>query len=92
MNWDLTQLTIGSDGLSKASRVVDFNSELEKHLREMLHRARSDYLFPSPQRGDKDVPAKTFKVAQPGPQGGWPANRFDLRHYYLFLRDGRRRL
>ncbi len=65
VNWQQKQLTIGSDGLSKnhRARVVDFNAELEKHLTEMQNRRAPDteWLFPSPQRGNVDRPAKTFR-------------------------------
>jgi integrase len=44
-------------------RTVDFNTKLRSHLEDMKERARgaSDWIFPSPQRGDKDIPAKTFR-------------------------------
>jgi integrase len=65
VNWEQKQLTIGSDGLAKnhQSRVVDFNPPLEAHLKEMLSRKApdSEYLFPSPQRGNKNLRAKTFR-------------------------------
>lgn len=65
VNWQQKQLTIGSDGLSKnhQSRVVDFSPALELHLKEMLTRRAPDcdFLFPSPQRGKKDIRAKTFR-------------------------------
>ncbi len=58
-------VTIGATGASKnrKPRVVDFNSNLETHLREMATRLQPDsqWLFPSPQRGDRDIPAKTFR-------------------------------
>jgi integrase len=58
-------LRIGSDGLAKNSkaRYVDFNSELEAHLKDMAARPApdSEWLFPSPQRGRTDRPTKTFK-------------------------------
>jgi integrase len=58
-------LTIGSDGDTKNStaRTVDFNPKLKAHLQEMVKRRApdSDWLFPSPQRGDRDIPAKTFR-------------------------------
>jgi integrase len=64
VNWQQKQMTVGSDGLAKnhEARVVDFNSKLEAHLKEMLSRRApdSDWLFPSPQRGDQDKRAKTF--------------------------------
>jgi integrase len=65
VNWQQKQLTIGSDGLAKnhQSRVVDFNPALELHLKEMFSRRApdSDFLFPSPQRGEKNIRAKTFR-------------------------------
>jgi integrase len=60
-----TAMTIGSGGTSKnhASRIVDFNPQLEELLQEMNSRRApdSDWLFPSPQRGEKDIHAKTFR-------------------------------
>lgn len=59
------QLTIGAEGDVKNSkaRVVNFNSNLEAHLRDMHKRRAPDsqWLFPSPQRGDKDIHAKSFR-------------------------------
>lgn len=64
VDFDRQQITIGADGLSKnrESRVVDFNPKLDAHLREMFARRAPDsqFLFPSPQRGDQDACAKTF--------------------------------
>jgi integrase len=59
------QLTIGSDGdtKNKTARKVDFNPKLKAHLQEM-HKRRapdSEWLFPSPQRGEKDIHAQTFR-------------------------------
>ena len=65
VDWHNQQLTIGSDGLAKnhKARAVDFNLELETHLKEMFTRKApdSDWMFPSPQRGDRDASSKTFK-------------------------------
>ena len=65
VDWQQKQITIGADGLAKnhKSRVVEFNSKLEAHLKDMLLRRAPDteFLFPSPQRGKKDKPAKTFR-------------------------------
>lgn len=59
------QITIGSDGLAKnhKARVVDFNPKLEAHLKEMHKRKAkiSDWLFPSPQRGNADKASKTYR-------------------------------
>ncbi len=64
VDWGNQQLTVGADGLAKnyQARVVDFNAKLEAHLKEMKeHRAPdSQFLFPSPQRGEKDERAKSF--------------------------------
>ncbi|HIL71348.1 MAG TPA: site-specific integrase [Verrucomicrobia bacterium] len=65
VDWDNRQLTIGADGMSKnrKSRVVDFNPNLEKHLGQMFKRSAPDsaWIFPSPQRGMKDIPARSFR-------------------------------
>ncbi|HNQ90943.1 MAG TPA: tyrosine-type recombinase/integrase [Verrucomicrobiota bacterium] len=58
-------LTIGADADTKnrEARRVDFNPALEAHLREMHTRRAPDsqWLFPSPQRGERDERAKTFR-------------------------------
>jgi integrase len=58
-------LTIGADADTKnrEARRVDFNAELETHLKAMHVRRAPDsqWLFPSPQRGDQDHRAKTFR-------------------------------
>jgi integrase len=58
-------MTIGTGGTSKnrGSRVVDFNAQLESLLKEMKARRQPDcsWLFPSPQRGVRDLPAKTLR-------------------------------
>jgi len=58
-------LTIGADADTKnrEARRVDFNAELETHLKAMHARRAPDsqWLFPSPQRGDQDDRAKTFR-------------------------------
>jgi len=65
VDFDREQLTIGSDGdtKNKTARKVDFNPKLKSHLLEMRKRRApdSDWLFPSPQRGDKDIHAQTFR-------------------------------
>lgn len=58
-------LTIGADADTKnrEARRVDFNAELETHLKAMQARRAPDsqWLFPSPQRGERDEHAKTFR-------------------------------
>jgi integrase len=88
------QLTIGSDGdtKNKTARNVDFNARLKGHLLEMNKRRApdSDWLFPSPQRGDKDIHAQTFReslklvrahAAEKHPHLASKAFH-DLRHYF----------
>jgi len=88
-NFTAAAMTIGTGGTSKnrGSRVVDFNAQLESLLREMLARRASDssWLFPSPQRGEKDIPAKTLReslklvrTAAKLPKVGF----HDLRHLF----------
>ena len=58
-------LTIGADADTKnrEARRVDFNAELETHLKAMHARRAPDsqWIFPSPQRGKRDEHAKTFR-------------------------------
>lgn len=84
------QITIGADGKTKnrQARVVDFNDKLESLLREMhTHRPPdSTWLFPSPQRGTKDIPCRTFKESLNKARGpaGLPKVAFHhLRHYFI---------
>jgi integrase len=64
VDFDRGHVTIGARGDSKSrqARHVDFNARLEVHLKEMFGRRQPDsqWLFPSPQRGDNDVPARTY--------------------------------
>jgi integrase len=84
------QISIGSDGLAKnrKSRVVDFNDVLERHLREMFARRPrdSEFLFPSPRRGEADVPVVNFNKALRSAcqTAGLPQFGFhDCRHYFI---------
>ena len=56
---------IGAEGDSKnrEARAVDLNSQLRQLLEDMAKRRAPDsqWLFPSPQRGEKDEAAKTFR-------------------------------
>jgi integrase len=65
VDFDHKLLTIGADADTKnrEARRVDFNTELETHLKAMHARRAPDsqWLFPSPQRGDRDERAKTFR-------------------------------
>jgi integrase len=84
------QLTIGASGDTKngTARVVDFNPKLKAHLLEMQERRAPDsqWLFPSPQRGEKDIPAKTFRESLDlvKAQAGMPGFNFhDCRHFFI---------
>jgi integrase len=85
-------LRIGSDELAKNSkaRYVDFNSELEAHLKDMAARRApdSEWLFPSPQRGEIDRPTKTFResflLAREKAKLAW-VGFHDLRHYFASM-------
>jgi integrase len=65
VDFERSQITIGAEGGTKNReyRVVDLNPSLEAHLHEMHQRRQPDsqWLFPSPQRGDKDVHTQTFR-------------------------------
>ena len=67
VDFDHRLLTIGADADTKnrEARRVDFNPELEAHLKAMEARRVPDskWLFPSPQRGKNDDRAKTFREA-----------------------------
>jgi integrase len=56
---------IGADGVSKNSktREIDFSQELEALLKEIIEALPPDtsWLFPSPQRGAKDIHAQTLR-------------------------------
>ena len=88
VDFDRKLLTIGSDGNTKnhQSRQVNFNPSLEALLTEMLTRKApdSDWLFPSPQRGDRDIAAKNFgeslNIARD--KSKVDLNFHDLRHFF----------
>jgi integrase len=65
VDFEREQLTIGASGDTKnrTARVVDFNGKLKAHLLVMRTRRApdSDWLFPSPQRGQKDLGARSFQ-------------------------------
>ncbi len=91
VNWERKQLTVGSDGLAKnwQSRSVDFNADLEAHLLDMQSRRASDsqFIFPSPQRGSKDMPAKSFidSLNLTREAGSPKFNFHDCRHFFISM-------
>jgi integrase len=92
VNFERKFLRIGADGSAKNSkaRYVDFNPELEAHLKEMAARRAQDseWLFPSPQRGEADKRTKTFRdsFAAARKEAKLPWVGFhDLRHYFASM-------
>ena len=82
-------IRIGADGDTKSTqgRDIQFNVSLRTVLQELMSALPGDtqWLFPSPQRGEKDIHAKTFKeslrlvrLAAGVPWVGF----HDFRHYF----------
>jgi integrase len=92
VNFERRFLRIGADGSTKNSkaRYVDFNPELQAHLKDMAARRApdSEWLFPSPQRGSTDKPTKTFRdsfaIAREKAKLPW-VGFHDLRHYFASM-------
>lgn len=75
---------------NKEERRVDFNPKLKAHLLDMKKRRAPDlkWLFPSPQRGDKDIPAKSFResLEMVRTQAKMPTFNFhDCRHHFISM-------
>lgn len=92
VDFERGQMVIGADGKTKnrEARVVDFNPALERHLRTMHGRRApdSEWLFPSPQRGEQDIPAKTFResLKLTRTAAGLPKFGFhDCRHHFASM-------
>jgi integrase len=92
IDFDALRVTIGADGLAKnrESRTVELNQRLEGLLREMLERRPPDstWLFPSPQRGTRDIHAQSFreslKIARRAAGVDWMGFH-DLRHFFCSM-------
>jgi integrase len=92
VDFERSLLCVGADGSSKNSkaRYIDFNPDLERHLREMWDRRAPDtaWLFPSPQRGENDKPARSlresFKLARKEAELCW-VGFHDLRHHFASM-------
>jgi len=72
------------------TRTVDFNPKLKAHLEDTKKRRAPDsvWLFPSPQRGQKDIPARTFKVSlnMVRERAKMPNFNFhDCRHHFISM-------
>ena len=92
VDFDKGQLTIGADGDTKNSsaRTVDFNPMLKQHLEDMATRLAPDsqWLFPSPQRGERDVHVQTFRESLTLARTQAKMLKFnfhDLRHHFISM-------
>jgi integrase len=82
-------VTIGADAASKSGhhRTVNFTRELESLIKEMIasHPPDSSFLFPSPQRGPKDISAhslrESFRMVRSKARLPW-VGFHDLRHFF----------
>jgi integrase len=75
---------------NREQRCVDFNPKLKAHLLDMKERGRdvSKWVFPSPQRGPKDIPAKSFRESLELVRGRaeLPDVGFhDCRHHFISM-------
>lgn len=89
VDFQRSTVTIGAEGVSKnhRQRDVDCSPELAALLREMeaTRPPDSSWLFPSPQRGTRDVPAQTLRetLLLVRKKAGLPKVGFhDLRHLF----------
>ena len=92
VDFERGQVTIGATGDTKnrSARTVDFNPKLRAHLEDMASRLAPDsqWVFPSPQRGDKDIHAKTFResLTMVRTQAKMPTFNFhDCRHHFVSM-------
>ena len=94
VRWDDVEMagervTIGTGGVSKnhEARTIEFNDKLGALLRDMQKRRAPDcsWLFPSPQRGDRDEHARTFResllLTRKAAGLAW-VGFHDLRHFF----------
>ncbi len=84
------QVTIGAlgDTKNRRGRVVDTSAQLKALLEGMKARqvGVSEWIFPSPQRGEKDIPARSFRetLKLVRKAAGLPKFGFhDLRHHFI---------
>src|ERR1017187_3787111 len=83
----------GEDGKDETTknadaRTVDFNAALKNHLLEMETRRAPDsqWLFPSPQRGEKDIHAMSFRESLELSRAHAKLRQVgfhDLRHHFI---------
>jgi integrase len=92
IDWKNNILTIGSGGDTKnrSARRVDLNPALASLLKEMATRQAPDsrWLFPSPQRGNKDIHLRTFRETLKLARTAAGLEKFgfhDCRHYFISM-------
>lgn len=85
-------LTIGAEGDTKnrSARRVDINPSLESLLKAMSGRKAPDsqWMFPSPQRGKKDIQCRTFRESLKLARAAAKLDKFgfhDCRHYFISM-------
>ena len=92
VDFDGGRVTIGADDDTKnhKGRTVGFNPKLEALLQAMRQRRAPDsqWIFPSPQRGAKDIPARSFResLKLTRTAAGLPKFGFhDCRHHFISM-------
>jgi integrase len=92
VDWVNKILTIGAEGDTKnrSTRRMDINPALEKLLQEMSTRKAPDtkWVFPSPQRGKKDIQCRTFRESLKLARASAKLEKFgfhDCRHYFISM-------
>jgi integrase len=70
--------------------MINLNPKLRAHLEDMKKRSGnvSKWMFPSPQRGEKDIPAKTFKESLNLSRAAAKMPNFnfhDCRHHFISM-------
>ena len=85
VSWELRQVHLRATKYDKQNIVVDFNAELEAHLRDMYARRQpdSEHLFPGTRKaGSIGSVRKTFELVRA--EAGFPKFGFhDCRHTFI---------
>jgi len=92
VDWENQILTIGAlgDTKNRSARRVDLNPALAGLLKAMSARKAPDssWLFPSPQRGERDIPLRTFRETLKLARVKAKLDKFgfhDCRHYFISM-------
>ncbi len=88
-DFEAAAFSIGTGGTSKngGSRAVDFNPKLAELLRELRARRAPDssFVFPSPQRGEKDIPAKSLRESLKAVRAHVGLPKFGFHHLRVYF-------